>query len=68
VAARVVASDPESREAYARGKTDFIERVVALALGMGYPRDLPVQEEPNHRLAAVGAWRDDEALRLKRGR
>jgi len=33
------ASD-ESREAYARAKTDFIERIVSIALGGGYPRDL----------------------------
>ena len=40
VAARFAASDPESREGYAREKSDFIERVVALALGSGYPRSL----------------------------
>jgi len=40
VAARIVAADPESRERYAAAKTDFIERVVALALAAGYPRDL----------------------------
>lgn len=28
----------ESREAYARAKTDFIERIVAIALSSGYPR------------------------------
>jgi GrpB-like predicted nucleotidyltransferase (UPF0157 family) len=38
LAARSVASDPESREAYARGKSEFIERVVATALAAGYPR------------------------------
>ena len=37
LAARSVATDPESREAYARGKSDFIERVVAAALAAGYP-------------------------------
>jgi GrpB-like predicted nucleotidyltransferase (UPF0157 family) len=36
--AQLGASDPESRERYARAKTDFIERVVALALRIGYPR------------------------------
>ena len=40
VAARFATSDPESREGYAREKSDFIERVVALALGSGYPRSL----------------------------
>jgi GrpB-like predicted nucleotidyltransferase (UPF0157 family) len=38
LAERSVASDPESREAYARGKSNFIERVVAAALAAGYPR------------------------------
>jgi GrpB-like predicted nucleotidyltransferase (UPF0157 family) len=38
LAARSVASDPESREVYARGKSDFIEHVVATALAAGYPR------------------------------
>jgi GrpB-like predicted nucleotidyltransferase (UPF0157 family) len=36
------ASSPESREAYARGKTTFIEKIVAVALNDGYPRDLLV--------------------------
>jgi GrpB-like predicted nucleotidyltransferase (UPF0157 family) len=35
-------SSSESREAYARGKTRFIERIVAIALSSGYPRDLLV--------------------------
>jgi hypothetical protein len=30
----------ESREAYARAKTEFIERIVTIALGGGYPREL----------------------------
>jgi len=38
LAARSNASDSESREEYARGKSDFIERVVATALAAGYPR------------------------------
>lgn len=38
LAAQSLASDPESREAYARAKADFIERVVGLALTKGYPR------------------------------
>jgi len=33
------ATDPESREVYARGKTDFVERTTALALASGYPRE-----------------------------
>lgn len=37
VAARTLATDPESRERYAAAKTDFIERVVSLACGSGYP-------------------------------
>jgi len=36
----LAAADPESRETYARGKTDFIERVVAMALSSGYPLGL----------------------------
>jgi GrpB-like predicted nucleotidyltransferase (UPF0157 family) len=39
LAIQFVATNHESREAYARAKTDFIERVVAMALGSGYPRD-----------------------------
>jgi GrpB-like predicted nucleotidyltransferase (UPF0157 family) len=35
---RAAGSDFESREAYARSKTEFIERVIALALAAGYPR------------------------------
>ena len=31
-------TDRESREAYARAKSAFVERIVALALGEGYPR------------------------------
>ena len=37
VAARTPAADPESQERYAAAKTDFIERVVALAFEGGYP-------------------------------
>ena len=32
-------SDREYGEAYARGKTDFIERIVAIALRSGYPQE-----------------------------
>ena len=38
VAAKFATSDHKSREGYARAKGDFIERVVAIALGSGYPR------------------------------
>ena len=41
IAARFLASDPEARARYARAKTDFIERIVAMALTTGYPRDVP---------------------------
>jgi GrpB-like predicted nucleotidyltransferase (UPF0157 family) len=34
------ATDPSSREAYARAKSEFIERVVQTALSAGYPREL----------------------------
>jgi GrpB-like predicted nucleotidyltransferase (UPF0157 family) len=41
-------SSPESREAYARSKTTFIEKIVAVALNDGYPRDLLVaRRAPN---------------------
>lgn len=35
---RTTASNRESREAYARAKTEFIQRLVEMALGSGYPR------------------------------
>ena len=37
IAAQVVAADPESQERYAAAKTDFIERIVAIAFETGYP-------------------------------
>lgn len=40
LAGKLAATSDESREAYARAKTDFIERIVAAALGAGYPREL----------------------------
>jgi GrpB-like predicted nucleotidyltransferase (UPF0157 family) len=40
LARQFAATNRDSREAYARAKTDFIERIVALALKIGYPRDL----------------------------
>ena len=33
------ATTQESREAYARAKTDFIDRIVALAFSSGYPQE-----------------------------
>ena len=38
LAARFTGNDPESREAYAHSKTDFVERVLILAIGSGYPK------------------------------
>ena|SRR5450432_1229640 len=38
LASRIAATTNESREAYAQAKTDFIERVIEVALGDGYPR------------------------------
>lgn len=43
VAAQIVAADPESHERYAVAKTEFIERVVGLAVSRGYPQDLSDQ-------------------------
>jgi GrpB-like predicted nucleotidyltransferase (UPF0157 family) len=40
LARELTATTDESREAYARAKTEFIERVVASALKSGYPREL----------------------------
>lgn len=39
LAMQLAATNRESREAYTRGKTDFIERIVAMALSSGYPRE-----------------------------
>ena len=41
LAKQFAAADTDSRETYARGKTDFIDRVVAMALGSGYPLEFP---------------------------
>ena len=43
IAAQVGSADPESRERYALAKSDFIERVVALAIEHGYAVDLSVR-------------------------
>lgn len=40
LAAKLVGADAESRESYARAKTDIVERLVAEALRCGYPRVL----------------------------
>lgn len=37
IAGRLTPRDRESREAYAQAKTDFIERIIAIALGSGFP-------------------------------
>jgi GrpB-like predicted nucleotidyltransferase (UPF0157 family) len=39
LARQLEARTDDSREAYARAKTEFIERVVAIAVGSGYPRE-----------------------------
>jgi len=39
LAPQFAAADRESREAYARAKTEFIERIIATALSSGYPRE-----------------------------
>ena len=41
LATELAAINPETREAYARAKTDFIDRTVAVALRSGYPREFP---------------------------
>ena len=51
LARQLAATNRESRETYARAKTDFIERVVAMALSNGYPRELLQPNElPNRAL------------------
>jgi GrpB-like predicted nucleotidyltransferase (UPF0157 family) len=45
VAARILTADSVSQERYATAKTDFIERIVALAVASGYPRDLDAGRE-----------------------
>lgn len=40
LARKLAATTHESREAYAQAKTEFIERVVEVALSSGYPREL----------------------------
>ncbi len=51
LASRLAATDRESREAYARAKSHFIERIVARALRGGYPRELfQASELPNKTL------------------
>lgn len=38
LATRFTGHNPESREAYAQAKSDFVEQLTALALGSGYPK------------------------------
>ena len=40
LARELQAANRESRDAYARAKSDFIERIVTMALHSGYPREL----------------------------
>ena len=40
LATQFVGSDRESREAYSQAKGEFVERMVAIALRDGYPKDL----------------------------
>jgi len=40
IAAQLNPTDDDSRELYARAKTDFIERIIAIALSDGYPQGL----------------------------
>jgi GrpB-like predicted nucleotidyltransferase (UPF0157 family) len=48
LATQLAATTRESLEAYARAKTDFIERIVAMALSSGYPRGfLQAAERPD---------------------
>jgi GrpB-like predicted nucleotidyltransferase (UPF0157 family) len=42
-AAHVVAADPDSQQRYSAAKTDFIERVVGVAVSRGYPQGLSDQ-------------------------
>ena len=55
--------DPESREAYAKAKAGFIERVVALALGSGYPKEfMGGTQAAQHGLEPMAA---DEIMRRR---
>jgi GrpB-like predicted nucleotidyltransferase (UPF0157 family)/RimJ/RimL family protein N-acetyltransferase len=57
-------ADAESREAYARGKTDFVERVVAAAFAGGYPGP---SESMSDRANGVSELRTDRLI-LRRWR
>lgn len=46
LARRLAPSTLESLEAYAHAKTDFIERIVAMALSSGYPREFLEAAQP----------------------
>ncbi len=56
--------DPESRDAYARGKTDFVERVVTAAFAEGYPDQ---SERFRERASGVSELRTDRLI-LRRWR
>jgi GrpB-like predicted nucleotidyltransferase (UPF0157 family) len=59
LAGQFAATSRESRDAYAHAKTDFIERVVAMALSSGYPRQLlQVTELPNQALHPSAARKE----------
>ncbi len=59
LARQLAATDRESREAYAQAKADFIERIVAMALRRGYPRELfQASELPNKALHPSAASRE----------
>jgi GrpB-like predicted nucleotidyltransferase (UPF0157 family) len=47
LARQLAPRDRQSREAYARAKTGFIERIIAVALASGYPREFLRADEPS---------------------
>jgi GrpB-like predicted nucleotidyltransferase (UPF0157 family) len=50
LAMQLAATNRESRDAYSRAKTDFIEGIVAMALSRGYPREfLRPRKDPGDR-------------------
>jgi GrpB-like predicted nucleotidyltransferase (UPF0157 family) len=54
LAGKIAAANRESREAYARAKTNFVERIVAMALRRGYPREL-LQGDAAQQLRGAGS-------------
>jgi GrpB-like predicted nucleotidyltransferase (UPF0157 family) len=57
LARQFAATTHESREAYARAKTHFVERILAVALSGGYPRE-PLQTEELQRKVRQPLSRD----------